>query len=244
MQNLSFHPTAAKSPPPDPAREAARLEELLAERRRELAALQEEMHAFKARYTQVVGSRLAELAEIEQAIREAESRLLGLDPASAEEAEEPTVDFHNGGSDASHASGKVSLRKLFWSVARMFHPDHAADEQEARRRHTIMAEASRAYSEGDVDSLHVLLGDEELQSYCAVPTSPEETEDIAERLLRLKEELRTVEFGIKRVRQDGLYTLKLRVEDEAREGRDVLAQMAERIRRQITKARHRLEHLS
>lgn len=243
MQNLSLHPTAARNPPPDPALEAARLEELLAGRRRELTTLQDEMREFKTRYTQVVGSRLAELAEIEQAIKKAEARLLGLDPETVEDDEE-AVDFDNGADAATPASGKTSLRKLFWSVARMFHPDHATDEREARRRHTIMAEASRAYSEGDVDSLHVLLGDEELQSYCAVPAGADETEDVAERLLRLKEELRTVEFGIKRVRQDGLYTLKLRVEEEARDNRDLLAQMAERIERQITKARHRLEHLS
>ncbi|MFN2456524.1 MAG: hypothetical protein ABR577_20225, partial [Pyrinomonadaceae bacterium] len=74
------------------------------------------------------------------------------------------------GSDAMPAPPtlpvKTALRKLFWSVARMFHPDHAADEKEARRRHTIMAEASRAYRDGDIESLHTLLGDEQLQFFC------------------------------------------------------------------------------
>jgi hypothetical protein len=107
-----------------------------------------------------------------------------------------------------------------------------------------MAEASRAYREGDVESLHTLLGDEQLQSYCAATRPPEEEEDLADLLLSLKEELRTVEFGLKRLTQDGLYRLKLRVAGEAAQGRDALSEMAERIERQIVKARRRLEHLS
>jgi hypothetical protein len=107
-----------------------------------------------------------------------------------------------------------------------------------------MAEASRAYREGDVESLHTLLGDKQLQSLCAVGGNDAGTDDLEARLLGLEIELRTVEFGIKRIRQDGLYRTRLKVEEEAREGRDALAQMAEQIDRQITKTRHRLAHLS
>ena len=226
------------------AAEVARLEALLDERRGELVALQEEFREFKMRYARVVGSRLAELAEVESAIRKAEERLL-----SGGEAED-----HDAESDA-HAPDvpdalpvaplKTSMRKLFWSVARLFHPDHAADEGEARRRHTIMAEASRAYREGDVESLHILLGDEELQSYCATaPDAGDAPQDLAGRLVRLKEEVLTVEFGLKRIRQDSLHRLMLSVADDAAHGRDGLSAMAERIARQITKARHRLENLA
>lgn len=206
-----------------------------------MVSLQEELQAFKARYTEIVGSRLAELAEVERAIVEAEKRALGIDDSTAdEEADEPATATNVPVS----LPGKTTLRKLFWSVARMFHPDHAANEGEARRRHSIMAEASRAYREGDVESLHTLLGDKELRSYCASAQEMETEEDLAGRLLNIREELRTVEFGIKRIRQNGLYRLKLSVDAEAIEGRDALFAQAERINRQITKARRRLEHLS
>ncbi len=85
MESLSLHPTTAETKPLDPAAEVARLETLLAERRAELSALQEEMREFKARYTQTVGARLAELAEVEQEIKEAEESRLGV---GAEEDEE------------------------------------------------------------------------------------------------------------------------------------------------------------
>lgn len=243
MQSLSLHPSAAGNTPLDLALELARLRDLLVERRSELVAVQEELRRFRARYTQTIGCCLAELAEVERAIKEAEERMLGIETATeAEERTEGAV-----GSDAAPVSPtlpvKTALRKLFWSVARMFHPDHAADEKEARRRHTIMAEASRAYRDGDIESLHTLLGDEQLQFFCAGAHAHTE-DDLAGQLLSLKEELRTVEFGLKRARQDGLYRLKLSVEEEARQGRDALAIQAERINRQIVKARHRLQNLA
>lgn len=244
MQSLTLNSQAARDEPLDLAAEVGRLESLLSERQLELTTLQEEMLKFKARYTQIVGSRLAELAEVEQAIKEAEARL----HATGEEASQ------DGESDNATGTGKArraetlvvknSLRKLFWSVAKLFHPDHAADETEARRRHQIMVEASRAYREGDAESLSTLLGDEELQFYCTGTQSVAEgPEDFPARLWSLKEELRTVEFGIKRITQDGLYRIKIASEQEAAHGRDALAEEAQRIARQIVKARHRLTNL-
>lgn len=238
MHSISLHNTEKE--PPDISAEVARLESLLAERRTELTRLQEEMRVFKARYTEVVGGRLAELSEIEREIRLAEARLLGVEKEDESDAHghEESV-----GQEGSVPVGKA-MRKLFWAVAKMFHPDKASDEREAKHRHTIMAEASRAYREGDVESLHTLLGDEQLQSLCAGGTGEVETHDMEARLLKLEIDLRTVEFGIKRIRQDGLYHTMLKVEEAAREGRDALSQMAEQIDRQIRKARYRLAHLS
>jgi hypothetical protein len=240
MQSLERHSSSTKNAATDLAGEVARLEAALAERRDELTLLQEEFRCFKTRYTQVVGSRLAELSEIERAIKQAESRLLGID---AEDEADAELDTDSASAQSSSPVGK-SLRKLFWSVAKLFHPDHAGDENEARRRHTVMTEANRAYREGDIESLHALLGDEDLQFFCATTHAHEETQDLATRIITLKEELRTVEFGIKRLKQDALYQLKQRVDLEAQHGRDALAEQAARINRQILKAKHRLENLS
>jgi hypothetical protein len=237
MHGLDLHKSSAARAAVDPAAEVLRLEALLEERSAELSKLQEEFRAFKSRYAEVVGGPLAELAEVEQEMRQAEARMLGLEDGADEG--EPSHFF-----DSPTAPGKTGLRKLFWSVARMFHPDHASDEDEARRRHTIMAEASRAYRDGDVESLSTLLGDEQLQSYCASSSREDEPETAAARLLNLKEELVTIEFGIKRLRQDRLYHLMLSSAEEARQGRDQLAQMADSIRRKIVKARNRLANIS
>jgi len=240
MHSLSLHSSSIETIPLDLETEIKRIEGLLLQRRDELTTLQEELRQFKAHYTQVVGSRLAELNEIERAVKEAEERALGIEIAEDEE------DWDD--SDNPQATPtipvKSSLRKLFWSVAKVFHPDHAGDEKEARRRHSIMAEASRAYREGDVDGLHNLLGDEQLKFYCAGTHAggDNDPEDLADKLVSLKEELRTVEFGTKRIKLDSLYRLKFSVDEEARQGRDTLAEMEERIKRRIVKARRRLEH--
>ncbi|HJU54602.1 MAG TPA: hypothetical protein VJ715_08530 [Pyrinomonadaceae bacterium] len=240
MQSLSLHESAAQNAQPDLELQVSRLELLLAERRAELAALQQELRAFKEQYAQIVGGRLAELGEVERSIKEAEARLFDLEMET--DAEENVAS--DDAAPSSVATGKSAMRKLFWSVARLFHPDHAADEREASRRHAVMAEASRAYQAGDVESLHTLLGDEQLHFFCTTQGAADEgEEDLASQFLRLKGELNTIEFGLKRIRQDGLYRLKLKVDEDASAGRDALAQMAENIDRQITKARRRLEHL-
>jgi hypothetical protein len=241
MQSLSLHETAAQTAPLDLELQISELESRLALRRAELVALQQELRAFKERYAQVVGSRLAELGEVERALKEAEARLFNLETEAETEVEESLADEKQR---FASASGKTALRKLFWSVARLFHPDHATDEKEAKRRHEVMSEASRAYREGDVESLSTLLGDEQLQSFCASTGADDPEEDLTSRLLRLKGELSTIEFGIKRIRQDGLHRLMLKVEEDALVGRDALLAMAENIDRQITKARRRLEHLA
>ena len=241
MQSLSLQTSnAAAGDAPDLAQEVARLEALLVERRAELTALQEDLRVFKARYARTVGRFLSELEEIERAVKEAEARRLGLEREDEEDAARAAFD------EPSPAKPVVaaSLRKLFWSVARMFHPDYATDEAQARQRHKIMAEASRAYREGDVESLHSLLGDEQLQFYCASASNGDDDEDLAARLLNLKEDLRTIEFGLKRTRQESLYRLKQQVDAEAAAGRDALADQSVRLQRHIVKARCRLEHLS
>jgi hypothetical protein len=241
MSSITLHTEAKAREPLDPAQEVLRLESLLAHRRAELTALQTGLRDFKARYAETVGGPLTELAELEQAIRRAETRTLGVaDEADNEEHEAISE------SRAAH-SVKASLRGLFWSVAKLFHPDHASDEDEARRRHAIMAEASRAYREGDAESLSTLLDDEDLQLYCSTPRATDDDAsqlDLAARALQLKEEILTIEFGIKRARQDRLYRLKLEADEAAAQGRDRLAEEAARLARKLAKTRNRLAHLS
>lgn len=244
MNSLSLHADAARSANPDPTLEVLRLTSLLEARRAELVALQKELRDFKARYARTVGSRMGELAELEREIRLAEARTLGVEEEEGDVGEGQEAEAA-GGAPAAHTI-KASVRSLFWAVARLFHPDHATDEAEARRRHSIMAEASRAYREGDAESLHTLLGDEDLQLYCATPRSAgEEGEvDLSARLVSLKEELLTIEFGIKRAKQDRLYRLMREAEEFAAAGRDKLAEESERLARKIAKTRNRLAHLS
>jgi hypothetical protein len=223
----------------DVAQEIARLELLLEERKAELRAAQEELRAFKERYARVVGRKYIELAHVERAIKKAESALFNLPEESADE-------LPNFNDDKSGETSQVknSLRKMFWKVAQLFHPDHAPDDKEAQRRHAVMSEATRAYQDGDVDKLAELLGDDDLKFFCATAGETKDGEfDPAEYILELKDELRTIEYGLKRLRQDPLRHVMLQTQAAQAQGRDELQETASRLERRLKKAQNRLAQL-
>ena len=51
-----------------------------------------------------------------------------------------------------------SLKKLYREIAKRIHPDLATDEKDRARRHKLMAEANRAYEDGDEARIVQLLG--------------------------------------------------------------------------------------
>ena len=224
----------------DVAQEIARLEGLLAERKRELKDEQAVLRAFKERYARVVGRKYAELAAVERAIKKTETQLFDLPEEDAPETAPPFDESALG----ETSQGKNSLRKMFWKVAQLFHPDHAANDAEAQRRNSIMAQASRAYQEGDADKLAEFLGDEDLKFFCATANPAEEGQlNPAEYILELKDELRTIAYGLKRVRQDALHSVRLKTQNALEQGRDELLETASRLERRIVKARNRLAQL-
>ncbi len=220
--------------------ELLRLENTLSARREELATLQDEMRLFRERYVEIVGERLAELAEVERQIAAIE-KLASPDTDETQAADEVEDDFFSLKTPKENSS----VRKLFWSIAKLFHPDFAGDDSDEReRRHAIMAEASCAYQDGDAERLTALLSDDAFLSSC-VSTSGEAEDEmtLARRLSRVREQLGTVEYGIRRTKQDGFYQMKIRVDNDAARGRDALAEMAARINKNIFQARLKLDQL-
>ena len=225
----------------DVVQEIARLENLLAVRQAELKAAQSELRAFKERYAKIVGRKYAELAWVERAIKKTEVELFNL---PAEDLPDTAPDLPNDKSGTA-SQVKNSLRKMFWTLAKVFHPDHAASDAEAQRRHAVMAAATRAYQEGDVDKLAELLGDDDLKFFCTTASQDETAgpPDPTEYILELKDELRTIEYGLKRTRQDSLYAVMQQAAEAKKTGRDELLETARRLERRIVKARNRLTQL-
>jgi hypothetical protein len=244
MQSLTLRPTETENSPLDLAREIMRLS-CFVERRRELVSLQEELRLFKSRYTQVVGSRLAELADIERAIKEAEARLSALKICRKKKTPHLTTTTSQKRTAQRLCRSRPLCASCFGQLLKSFTritPPTKRSAAPPRLWPKPAAPTPKATSK-----VCTLLGDEHLQSYCANGSGArdeDEEENPANRLLGLKDELRTIEFGIKRITQDSLYQLNLSCDVEAAQQRDALAAIAERIARQIIKARHRLEHVS
>ena len=218
--------------------ELAAMEKELAERELELAILRLELHAFESRYLNVVGSRYAELEEIEARMSEAQQQA----DAEAEAEDDWAVsDELACGQTKFHASER--LKKLYREVARRFHPDLAADEAERAHRHQLMIEVNRAYETGSEDHLQALLEAEascrEMIGSCDAAT---EMVLVMRLLAKVKERLAAIEAEMLEIRASEIYKLKLRAEQADAMGWDFLGDLVAQVNRQIAKAKNRLAH--
>lgn len=222
--------------------EFAQLTQEVAELELELATAQGEVADFTRRYFQRVGRRMAELdaLQAELAHRQAESEPANsAASASAAEkrhtAEQSTRESRrfaeaSAGEPASfRPSGEV--KRLFRQIAQKIHPDRALDEADRAWRTQLMSEANRAYRAGDEAALHEVAGlwqegrcDERAGALAgsAMPTLLRRVEGMRARLLAIQHELHKL-FASR------LYELFIAARQARRQGRDLLAEMAEKL---------------
>lgn len=217
----------------------AELQTALAEREAGMARAKSELDAFRIRYRQEVGLLHEELDELDRAIAEAElgelSKLVdaGTDPADAPAAAapEPAPRFT---SDA--------VRSLFRDVAKTIHPDLAHDDDARDRRHVLMVEANRAYALGDEERLRWILDAWE-RSPEAVQGS--DADAIRQRLIRriaqIDEQLGIYASDLAAMHESPLWKLKTMVDEASGRGKDLIADMVRRLKRDIMAARNRLD---
>lgn len=216
--------------------ELAELESRFAQRESELANLQSDLRAFESRYLSVVGNRYDELAEIEKEI----ARIQGLE-VDHEESSSLADDEVGCGQNRFHSD---KLKKLYREVARKFHPDLTACEQERFHRHQLMVEINRAYETGAEDRLQELLeAGEGLENIETSGALSAEMILLVRRIAEAKLQLAKIEADVAEIAASEIYKLKLRVENSEALGIDLFADLVAQVDRQIRKARNRLEHL-
>ncbi len=229
----------------------ARLRNRLAEEEEHLLEFQTELKEFETRYTNEVGCLYADLDEIEAEIAEEEFKLVPDDEEIRKRAEELRARAAASGQAAEQAQfcthkyhPTTKVKTQYRDIARKVHPDLATDDDDRGLRHRLMAEANKAYEEGDEETLSRLLGDWH--------ESPDTVKgaDIGADLVRVIRQLAQVKkrFGILRSERIRLEesennTLRLKVETEMREGRNLFRQMAARARSHISRAERRLKEL-
>jgi len=226
----------------------AERETVLAERAAEADRLDADLTAFAALYRHHVGTLHEQLDQLHLDIAEAELRIL----SSRVDDETERVDETRRGRpapalpvpDAAAAPRFTSdvVRKLFRDVARAIHPDLARDEQARTRRHILMAAANQAYALGDADELRRILESWE--------RSPDEVQGIDEAAMRLRFERRLAQIDElmamyardqAELERTPLYQLKVQVDEAAARGRDLIADMVVRLKRDIMAATNRLD---
>jgi hypothetical protein len=225
------------------------LETELAQRELDLATLQIKLRNFEAKYLQIVGIRYAELDELRAQIAEAEFRLRPKDTtlqdrvlkarAQAKESAQATKPIQELKERKFEPS--ETLKKLYREVAKRVHPDLTADEKERALREQLMASANVAYEEGDEAKLRSIIDEWE--------NSPESVKGegisadlirVTRKIAQIKKRLYIIETETIKLEKSDLYQLKIRVEQAENKGRDLLAEMASRLDKEITLAKKRL----
>lgn len=134
------------------------------------------------------------------------------------------------------------MKTIFREVAKQVHPDLATDEADRRKREQLMSEANAAYQQGDIDALRRILDD--------YKSSPEfvKGEGVASDLVRVIRQIRQVtrrlsqiECEIATLIDSDVAKLRAKVEAAALEGRDLLSEMAQDLKRRVDLARHESE---
>jgi hypothetical protein len=232
-------------PPDEVTKRLTALEAELSERERALEAMKVELQELQNRYLTEIGSLYRELAEIEQEAFDAEVRA-GLRPPPEEPVEpQASVDDVDTGSVEAGceapAPAQDLLKRVFRDLARSIHPDLAADDATRLRRHSLMAEANRAYAERDHDRLLLIL-----RRWEASPDSIPLDDPDAERLRRqrriaeIEARLAVIEAETVELRNSAIARLKLKLDETRRQGWDLFAEMVLQVKADIARAQARL----
>jgi chromosome segregation ATPase len=221
----------------------------LGERESELAQLRAQLRTFESRYFRQVGGLYAELDEIEARIAEREVELYDSDAARerAEEARRRAQETHDAAFDEDEDPEEEfdpapNLKALFREVAKRIHPDFARDEGEQKHFTLLMARANQAYRRGDAETLQRLMDDyREVAGALAGDSAAAELLRVMRQIQHAERDIAALDVERRVLLESEIAQLHLDAEEAVREHRDLLTELATKVREQIAEAKRRFE---
>ena len=217
------------------------LERRLGDRSAEVVRTKADYDAFRIRYRQEVGLLHEELDRLELDLAEAE---LGILTDRLADAAEGPADSAVERPEPQPRFTSDAVRKLFRDVAKAIHPDLAGDADARDRRHSLMIEANRAYALGDEVQLRAIL-----DAWERSPDAVQGTDQDAMRLRlvrridEVEEHLQALAAELASLTDTSLWKLKVMVDQETAQGKDLIRDMVRRLKRDIVVATNRLDAL-
>jgi hypothetical protein len=216
------------------------------------ANLRAELGAFERQYLHFVGSRYADLDELNAKVAEQ----IAASQPNNERAQEAARAARLRAASTKTTAGEKSvsapkpfrasaeLKRLYRDVARRIHPDLTSDRDDRAKRQELMAQANEAYERGDEALLTKVLTEYEC--------SPEAVKGdgagadlirVIRGISQARSRLSEIEAELQELLRSDLHQLKARVDQAEKHGRDVLAEIIGKVDEQVAQARRRLENL-
>jgi predicted nucleic acid-binding Zn-ribbon protein len=221
------------------------LEATLADREAALEAFKAELRELQDAYLDKMGAWQAQLAELDAAVAEAEIAA-GLRPAT----ERGEDDDDETGQDAdpspalracaSRPAPTADLRRIFRDVAKAIHPDLGPNDPSRYRRHSLMAEANRAYANRDEDRLRLILRAWERSADVLPEDGADALARVGRRIAEIDARLVAIEMEFGELKRSAIWQLKIKIDEARARGWDLFAEMVMHIKREISRANARL----
>lgn len=216
------------------------------------ANLRAELGAFERQYLHFVGSRYAELDELNAEVAEKIAKSQPNNERAQQVAREARARAASTKSTAGEKSvnepkpfrASAELKRLYRDIARRIHPDLTSDRDDRAKRQELMAQANEAYEHGDEAMLTRVIREYEC--------SPEAVKGdgagadlvrVIRRISQAHSRLSEIEAELQELLRSDLHQLKTRVDQAEQHGRDVLGEIVGKVDEQIAQVKRRLENV-
>jgi hypothetical protein len=232
----------ARQPRPEDAElfrrraELASIRSTLAAREAVLDHLRAQLNSFEGRYIRQVGVLYIQLDEWEDRIAE-----LNNPTQPQPEALEPEPGTELTPTDEPD-SAALDLKSLFREVAKRIHPDRARSAHDELHRNHLMSQANAAFDRNDRDLLQRMLNgyDPSTDTGDDQPAAAQLAR-LTEQIAQTEQDILTLNAEIEALAASEMADLRDRTATAALEGRDLLAELAARVKGSIGIAMRRYE---
>jgi predicted nucleic acid-binding Zn-ribbon protein len=241
--------------------EAAEAE--LVNREAELVDLRVELSAFRLEYDTRVGRKVAELEEIEAEIKRCQQRISqyrqwgpgGLPQTRTGAAYVPVEEQYRRTwqqpeeppspppPEPVDAATEAQIKKLYRQLCRRFHPDLTQDAAERAWRTEMMTAVNAAYAARSLVELQALAEKPDRSPSAETGTDEQCLAALRDRLQQIQRRFREVKQEIRELTNSPTMQMNLDVKFAQRQRRDLLAEMAADVEKDLARKRVELDFL-
>jgi ABC-type transporter Mla subunit MlaD len=210
----------------------ATLRATLATREANLDHLRAQLNSFEGRYIRQVGVLYIQLDEWEDRITELNN------PTPPQ----PETIVPEPDPEPEPAPAALDLKSLFREVAKCIHPDRARNAHDELHRTHLMAQANAALLRSDADLLQRMLNGYDPSTDSGDDRTPAaQLARLTEQIAQSQQDIATLDAELEALAASEMADLRNRTKIAAQQGRDLLAELAARVKGSIGIAMRRYE---